>query len=80
MSLSRHLPDEPKYIDPKRLFFAAHPCRARERSIEEALSTEMDQLTRAVALIRNNQEYTAPGVFVESMRNLIRSGSFKLLE
>lgn len=68
-----------KHIDPENLFFATHPCHPRRDSHNEDLLKEMDQLTRAAMLIRNQPDYAAPGVFVKYMRHLIDSGTFQLL-
>ncbi|HEU20461.1 MAG TPA: RNA polymerase sigma factor [Deltaproteobacteria bacterium] len=68
-----------RHIDPNNLYFATHPCRSRQDSHAGDLLQEMNQLTRAAMLIRNNPDYEAPGVFVESMKRLIDSGRFQLL-
>ena len=68
-----------KHIDPQKLLFATHPCHARRDSNTENLLKELDQLERAAMLIRNNPDYAAPGVFVESMKHLIDSNRFQLL-
>ena len=68
-----------KHIDPENLFFVTHPCRSREDGRKEDLLQEMDQLTRANMLIRNQPDYAAPGVFVKYVKKLIDSGTFQLL-
>jgi RNA polymerase sigma factor (sigma-70 family) len=68
-----------KHIDPKNLYFVTHPCHPRRSSITESLLKEMDQLERAAVIIRNHPDYAAPGIFIESMKNLIDSGTFQLL-
>jgi RNA polymerase sigma factor (sigma-70 family) len=68
-----------KHIDPKKPRFATHPCYPRRDGLDESLLKEMDQLAKAAMLIRNHPRYTAPGVFVESMKGLIDSGRFQLL-
>ena len=67
-----------KHINPKRLFFATHPCRFRQGDLAEKLSDEMDKLERAAIVVRNHPDYTAPDTFVNSMRNLISSNTFRL--
>jgi len=67
------------YIDPENLVFVTHPCRTRRDSHGKDLLQEIDQLTRAAMVIRNHPDYAAPGVFVESMKQLIDSGRFQLL-
>jgi len=69
-----------KHIDPHNLLFATHPCRPHRDSQAEEFLKELDQMERAAAIIRNHPDYAAPGVFVESMRSLIDSGRFRLLE
>jgi len=69
-----------KHIDPQNLLFVTHPCRSRRDNQAEEFLKELDQMERAAAIIRNHPDYAAPGVFVESMKNLIDSGRFRLLE
>lgn len=68
-----------RQIDPKSLLFVTHPCHSRRDGRSEDLLRELDQISRAAMLIRNQMDYAAPGVFVESMRGLIDSGRFQLL-
>jgi RNA polymerase sigma factor (sigma-70 family) len=69
-----------RHIDPQNLLFVTHPCRARRKNDTEILLKELNDIERAAVIIRNHPDYTAPGVFVESMRSLIDSGRFRLLE
>ncbi len=69
-----------KFIDPQNLIFIAHPCRSRQDNQAKDLLKELDQMSRAAMLIRSHPDYAAPGIFVESMRSLIDSGRFQLLE
>jgi RNA polymerase sigma factor (sigma-70 family) len=68
-----------RHIDPKNLLFATHACHPRRDSQAEDLLKELDQMARAAMLIRNHPDYSAPGVFVESVKGLIDSGRFQLL-
>ncbi len=68
-----------RHIDPKNMLFATHPRHPRRDSNGEDLLKELNQMTRAAMLIRSHHDYTAPGVFVESMKGLIDSGRFQLL-
>lgn len=69
-----------RHIDPGNLFFVTHPCRSRRNNDTENLVNELNDIERAVAIIRNHPDYAAPEVFVESMKGLIDSGRFRLLE
>jgi len=69
-----------RHIDPQNLFFATHPCRARRKNDTGILLKELDDIERAAVIIRNHPDYAAPGIFVESMKSLIDSGRFRLLE
>lgn len=68
-----------KQIDPKNLLFVTHTCHPRQDSRTDNLLQELNQMERAATLLRNHPDYAAPGVFVESIRNLIDSGRFRLL-
>lgn len=68
-----------RHIDPENLQFATHPCRTRQDGHAQDLLKELDQMTRAAMLIRTHPDYTAPGIFVESMKRLIESNRFQLL-
>jgi RNA polymerase sigma factor (sigma-70 family) len=68
-----------RHIDPKNMLFATHPRHPRRDGHAEDLLKELNQMTRAAMLIRSHPDYTAPGVFVESMKGLIDSGRFQLL-
>ena len=68
-----------RHNDPNNLLFVTHPRRPRRENNGEELLKELNQMARAATLIRNHPDYTAPGVFVESMKGLIDSGRFQLL-
>jgi len=67
-----------KHIIPGKLLFVTHPRRNPGGAADDLLQ-ELNQLARAAMLIRGQPEYSAPRVFVESMKNLINSGRFRLL-
>ena len=68
------------YLDPENLRFATHACRPRCDSDTKGLVREMDQMAKAARVIRNHPDYAAPGAFVESMKRMIESNRFRLLE
>lgn len=69
-----------RQIDPQNLLFVSHPRRpGREKGGADDLLKELDQISRAAMLIRNQPDYAAPGIFVESLKGLIDSGRFRLL-
>lgn len=68
------------YLDPEKLLFATHSCLPRRDSGEKGLVREMGQMAGAARIIRNHPDYAAPGAFVESMKRMIESNRFRLLE
>jgi RNA polymerase sigma factor (sigma-70 family) len=68
-----------RHIDPRKLLFVTHPCRARRKDDAENLLKELNDIERAAAIIRNHPDYAAPEIFVKSMKNLIDSSTFQLL-
>jgi RNA polymerase sigma factor (sigma-70 family) len=69
-----------KHLDPANPLYAVHPCRGREKADGGDLLRELDLMERAAALIRSHPDYAAPEHFVASMRHLIESKRFQLLE
>jgi RNA polymerase sigma factor (sigma-70 family) len=67
------------YLDPKRPRFAEHPCLPPQDGEAKDLLKEMGRMAGAARVIRHHPDYAAPGAFVESMKNLIDSGKFRLL-
>ncbi|MBI4961971.1 MAG: RNA polymerase sigma factor [Desulfomonile tiedjei] len=68
------------FLNPKKPLFAAHPRRNNHhRSILEGLE-EIAELQRVAVLFRRHPEYSAPDSFVESVRRLIDSEHFKILQ
>jgi len=67
------------FIDPDRLLFAKHPSYVRKDIFAIRQLQEVDELHRVAALFRNHPDYAAPGVFVESIKELIHSRKYKLL-
>ncbi len=67
------------FIKPERLVFVRHPSYGRKDVAVMGELEEVDELHRVAALFRSHPDYAAPGVFVESIRELIHSGKYKLL-
>jgi len=67
------------FIDPDRLLFAKHPSHVRKDIFAISQLQEVDELHRVATLFRNHPDYAAPGVFVESIKELIHSRKYKLL-
>jgi RNA polymerase sigma factor (sigma-70 family) len=68
------------FINPDRLLFAKHPCHARKDIAAISQLQEVDELHRVAALFRSHPDYAAPGMIVESIKALLHSRRFKLLE
>lgn len=67
------------WIDPDRLLFARHPCHPRKDVVAINQLQEVDELRRVAGLFRHHPDYAAPGVFMESIKELLHSRKFKLL-
>jgi RNA polymerase sigma factor (sigma-70 family) len=66
--------------NPKRLLFAA-PLVVQGKNPEiVAGMQELTELDRVAALFRSHPDYQAPHSFIEAMQQLLRSGSFSLLD
>lgn len=65
-------------IDPDNLLYATHPCHAKNDALTMSQLQELNELERVAALFRNHPNYATPGVFVESIKNLLDSGRFRL--
>jgi RNA polymerase sigma factor (sigma-70 family) len=66
-------------FDDDHMVFAKHPCRIKDK--EEALNhiREMDELRQIAALYKRYPDFRAPAVFIENMRELVRSKKYELL-
>lgn len=64
----------------QRLVFASPLLAQRKNSQVVAGMQELAQLDRMAALFRSHPDYQAPRSFVETMRNLLASGKFQLLD
>jgi RNA polymerase sigma factor (sigma-70 family) len=67
------------FINPDRLLFAKHPARIRNNTPALIGLQEIDELHRVAALYRSHPDYTSPGVFLESIKELINSRKYTLL-
>jgi len=67
-------------IDPHHLLFAGQPARARRDANLLRRIEEMEELERAAAVFRSHPDYAAPETFLETIRTLIDSGRFRVLE
>jgi RNA polymerase sigma factor (sigma-70 family) len=66
-------------IDPDRLVFAKHASYPRKDIFAISQLQEIDELHRVATLFRNLPDYAAPGLFVETIKELIHSRKYKLL-
>jgi RNA polymerase sigma factor (sigma-70 family) len=64
-------------LDPDNLEFASHPATATNVTKGAA---EMDDLSTAAALMRSHPDYVAPEALSDRIGELIRSGTFEILE
>jgi RNA polymerase sigma factor (sigma-70 family) len=68
-----------KMLDPENLRFANHRCHARESESAVARLQELDELRRVAVLFRTHPDYAAPETFLESIKRLVESGKFEVL-
>lgn len=64
-------------LDPDKLDFATHQT-ARRRADRGA--SEMDKLCTVAELMRSHPDYAAPHAVTDRIKQLVRSGSFEILE
>lgn len=64
------------YVDPQRLLWTSHPIL---REMKQAHVDEVDDITRAVAVLRSHPSYAAPGSLVDGLKALIEGGRSGLL-
>ena len=67
-------------IDPKNLLFAGHRRRDEGNRLSMEHLEELDSLQRMAALFKNHPDYAAPETFLESLKELVRSGRVRLFE
>jgi RNA polymerase sigma factor (sigma-70 family) len=60
------------------LMFAGHPCRIPMDSGIFTPSARIAPLERAAALFQSHPEYTAPGRYVEQLKQMVEAGSFEM--
>jgi RNA polymerase sigma factor (sigma-70 family) len=65
-------------VDPARLLFATHPIRQRGLPVLEEID-EMDTLHAIAGVFQSHPDYAAPERVVESVRRLLESGRFSIL-
>lgn len=65
-------------VNPNNLLYATHPCHAKNDALTMSQLKELNELERVAALFRNHPNYAAPVVFVESIKNLLDSGKYRL--
>jgi RNA polymerase sigma factor (sigma-70 family) len=68
-----------KMLDPEDLRFASHRCHARGTDSAAAGLQELDELRRVAVLFRSHPDYAAPESFVESIKKLVESGRWEML-
>ena len=71
---------ETNAIDPENLLFARHPSRSNEDAVSSESLQELDSLQRVAALFRNHPDYAAPETFLESVKELIKSGQTRFFQ
>jgi predicted DNA-binding protein (UPF0251 family) len=70
--------DNGKYND-ERIVFAKHPCRIKDNEDTMNHIKELDKLKRIAVLYKHHPDFRAPGVFIENIRELVRSKKYELL-
>lgn len=66
-------------LDEGRLLFAGHPSRLRHEEDLFKFMAELDELERIAFLHKRYPDCTPPGVLIENIRDLLKSGKYELL-
>ena len=65
-------------VDPRRLLFVTSTAPEERRG--EAEAAEMDELHRIAAIYRGHPEYAAPARIANAVRELLKSGQYRVLQ
>jgi RNA polymerase sigma factor (sigma-70 family) len=60
-------------FDEKHMVFAKHPCRIKDKGNALNHIREMDELMQIAFLYKRYPDFCAPAVFIENLRDLVRS-------
>lgn len=63
---------------PEKYLFASHACRRKADVILGEKLQEIDELQRMIVIFRSHPDFSAPGKFVEGIKEMIDSGRFEL--
>jgi len=66
-------------FDDDHMVFAKHPCRMRHEESALNCISEMDELNQIAALYKRYPDFRTPAVFIENMKELVRSKKYELL-
>jgi RNA polymerase sigma factor (sigma-70 family) len=68
------------WVKPKKLLFVNHKRKDQAEEFDESCLRELDELKRVAALFHSHPDYTPPETFAKSIKEILDSGRFKLLQ
>ena len=68
------------WIKPEKLIFANHERKDQADDFDESYLHELNELNRISTLFRSHLDYAAPETFIGSIKEMLDSGKFKLLQ
>jgi len=68
------------WVNPKKIIFANHKRKNQTDDFDESYLHELDELKRVAMLFRSHPDYAAPETFLGSIKEMLDSGRFKLLQ
>lgn len=66
-------------LNDEHMVFAKHPCRVKNEESVLNRVKEMDELNKIAALYKCYPDFKSPNVFVNNIKNLVRSKKYQLL-
>jgi RNA polymerase sigma factor (sigma-70 family) len=68
-----------KKFSSEHMIFAKHPCRIKNEETTLNRVKEMDELNKIAILYKHYPDFHAPAVFIENIRELVRSKKYEIL-
>jgi len=68
------------WVKPEKLIFVNHERKHQTDDFDESYLNELDELNRVSTLFRSHLDYSAPETFIGSIKEMLDSGRFKLLQ
>ncbi len=68
------------WVNPDKILYATHKQKDETENFNKSFLLEMDEIKRIAALFRSHPDYAAPEVFMGTIKEMLDSGKFKLLQ